>query len=90
MNSDRKIGNILEAINDAAGHPILIFPAGRKDVSDAYGAPFHLVPHAARVVAVGKHNRLSFGLVAYLSETGNIIVALAGPAVAPNHRRNAR
>ena len=64
---------VLESIKDACGHPIVIFPAGRNAVSDAY-------VRRARVVVIGRQSRLPFGLGAYLAETNGGTVAVTGPS----------
>ena len=80
MTSDLNVEFVLEMIKEACGQAILIFPAGRNDVTDSYGAPFDLVPTGAHAVAVGRHSCLPFGLVGYLSDASDLIVAVTGPA----------
>jgi hypothetical protein len=80
MTSSLNAELLPELIKEACGQAILIFPAGRNDVTDAYGAPFDLLPTGAHAVAVGRHSCLPFSLVAYLSNASELIVAVTGPA----------
>jgi len=80
MTPNFDIDYVMNRIRDACEHPILILPACKQNRSDSYGVPLYLAPPGASVVAVGRHSHLPFSLVAYISETGEIVVGITGPA----------
>ena len=76
----RSLQPAIKAKTVRSGSPIWIIPATRNAGTEAFGAPFHLIPRdALALLSVGCHDWLPYTLVAFVSVANDVCVAIEGP-----------